>query len=103
MFGEEFHSLGLLHTHVECGNLFFDGTLLEKIGEHVCGIIHTLDVGDGKDSGVLLSKLRPIYYLGYAGNDARGVEIVIQRLAFAQKLREKSRLNCFTPLAAYFT
>ena len=50
-------------------------------------------VGKGQDSLVFLGEPGFVDKFGHAGNDARGVEIVVERLALAQKFGEEKQIE----------
>ena len=91
--GEEFDGFGLLHTHVEGRDVLLDGALLEQSGECVGGAVEAVDVGHGQDGGVLFGELGAVDDFGHAGDDARGVEVVVEGLALAQELGEEQEVE----------
>ena len=84
--GEELHGLGLLHAHEQRGDVLLLGPLLQQGGEGAGGLGQCRYVGDGTDGAVLLLETRVVDELGRADDDARGVKVVVQRLALAQEL-----------------
>ena len=66
--GEELHGLCLRDAHEQRVDVLLDGTLLQKGGKRVGSLVETLVVS------------------GTAHDDARGIEVVVERLALAQEL-----------------
>ena len=64
--GEEFHGLGLGEAHEQCGDILFNGPLLQKGGEDLRLFPGPFVAGD---------------------DDPGGIQIVVQRLGFPQKFR----------------
>ena len=91
--GEELDGLGLLHAHVEDGDVLADGALAEEAGEGAGRRVEPADVGEAHYGVVLHGEARILHDAGDAGDDARGVKVVIQGLALAEELGEEEEVE----------
>ncbi len=71
--GEELHSLSLLHTHEQRGDILLQRTLLQQLGKLVSLLLQILYVGYFLYRLVLLVKGFCTNDFGVAHNDSRGV------------------------------
>ena len=91
--GEELHGLGLLHAHEQRGDILLDGPLTEERRECAGRDLESRDVGDALDRFVLGGVGRIVDELGRAYDDARGVEIVVERLGLAKKFGREQQVE----------
>ena len=91
--GEELHGLGLLHAHEEGVYIGLERAFLEEGGEGAGGILEHLHIGDRLDGAVLISKVGMRHDLGVAHDDAAGIEVVVECLAFAEELGREEQVQ----------
>lgn len=68
----------------------------------MCFLVEHLNVGDTKDCFVLFGKFGLVDHLRHPGDDARGVEVVVERPALAKELREEEEIEAFCSLGRIF-
>ena len=93
--GKQFHRLCLFQAHKQGVDVFLNGTLLQQSGKGF-GKLLRLRIADGIDSGILF--LPPLLQIGrqkfgIAHDNARGPQIIFQRLRLAQKFRRKQQIE----------
>ena len=91
--GEELHGLGLLHAHEQRGDILLDGPLTEERRECAGRGLESRGIGDALDRFVLSGVGRIVDELGGAHDDARGVEVVVERLGLAKELGREQQVE----------
>ena len=91
--GEELDGLGLFHSHKKGRDVFFDGTLFEQVGKDAGSLFEGGGVGEAKDGIVLFGEPGLVDDFGDAGDDARGVEVVVESLGLAEEFGEEEEVE----------
>ena len=94
--GKEFHGLCLFHAHEQGVDVFLLCTLLQKFGKHL-GIRLGIGIADGSNGSILFREVvvANLNGFGITYDDARGVEVIIQRFALTQELGREEQIELF--------
>ena len=91
--GKQLHSLRLLQSHEQRIHVRLQCPFLQQCRKLLRFLLQVL-TGNGLNSRILL--VASLYQLRVAHDDTAGVEVVVQRLAFPQKLRREQQVELFT-------
>ena len=91
--GKQLHCLRLLQSHEQRIHVRLQRPFLQQCRKLLRLFLQVL-AGNGLNGRILL--VAPLYQLRVAHDDTTGVEVVVQRLAFPQKLRREQQVELLT-------